>query len=119
MVQWDAEHAERWRRSQAQHSEVYGPATEKMLDLADIRAGNHVLDVAAGTGVQTLLAAHRVGPSGSVLATDISSDMLNIATDVVGRAGLTNLGTRVMDSENPQATAERELATVRMTPGVH
>ena len=54
MVQWDAERAERWMRDQAQRSEVYGNATEKMLELAEIRRGNRVLDVAAGAGEQTL-----------------------------------------------------------------
>jgi len=100
MAQWDADRAEWWMRSQAKRSDVYGAATERMLDLADLRTGNRVLDVAAGTGEQTLLAAQRVGPSGYVLATDISTDMLNIAADAVRRAGLTNVGTRVMDGES-------------------
>jgi ubiquinone/menaquinone biosynthesis C-methylase UbiE len=106
MAKWDAERAERWIHSQAQHSEVYRAATERMLELADLRTGNRVLDVAAGTGDQTLLAAQRVGPSGYVLATDISTDMLNIAANIVGRAGLTNVGTRVMDSENLNLDAD-------------
>jgi SAM-dependent methyltransferase len=106
MAQWDAERAERWIRSQARRSEVYGAATERMLDLADLRTGNRVLDVAAGTGDQTLLAAQQVGPSGYVLATDISTDMLDIAADVVRRVGLTNVGTRVMDSENLDLEAD-------------
>jgi ubiquinone/menaquinone biosynthesis C-methylase UbiE len=106
MAQWDAERAERWIRSQARRSEVYGAATERMLYLADLRTGNRVLDVAAGTGDQTLLAAQQVGPSGYVLATDISTDMLDIAADVVRRVGLTNVGTRVMDSENLDLEAD-------------
>ncbi len=54
MATWDAERVERWNRNQAQRSETFGPATEMMLELADLRAGNRVLDVAAGTGDQTL-----------------------------------------------------------------
>ena len=100
MAQWDTDWADGWMCSQAKRSDVYGAATERMLDLADLCTGNRVLDVAAGTGEQTLLAAQRVGPSGYVLATDISTDMLNIAADAVRRAGLTNVGTRVMDGEN-------------------
>jgi len=46
------------------------------------------------------LAAQRVGPSGYVLATDISTDMLEAAADAVRRAGLINVETRVMDGEN-------------------
>ena len=70
MANWD-DRAERRSRTQAERDEVYGPATESMLDLADLRTGNRVLDVAAGTGGQTLLAARRVGPTGYVLATDL------------------------------------------------
>ena len=51
-----SERAERWSRSQAQRSEVYGPATESMLDLAEISSGNRVLDVAAGTVDRSLSA---------------------------------------------------------------
>ena len=106
MAQWDAERAERWMRDQAQRSEVYGTATEKMLELAEIRTADRVLDVAAGAGDQTLLAARLVGPSGYVLATDISSDMLSIAAEMVRGAGLTNVDTRVMDGENVDLDAD-------------
>ncbi len=105
MATWD-ERAELWSRLKAQRSEVYGPATEMMLDLADLRTGNRVLDVAAGTGDQTLLAARRVGPNGYVLAIDISTNMLNTATDAVRRAGLTNVETRIMDAENLDLDAD-------------
>jgi ubiquinone/menaquinone biosynthesis C-methylase UbiE len=99
-------------RDEAQRSEVYGTATEKMLELAEIRTGDRVLDVAAGAGDQTLLAARLVGPSGYVLATDISSDMLNIAAEVVRRAGLKNVGTQVMDGENLDLGADSFAAVI-------
>jgi ubiquinone/menaquinone biosynthesis C-methylase UbiE len=57
--------AEQWRRGAAQRDEIYGPAAELMLDLANLGAGSRVLDVAAGTGDQTLFAARRVAcPAG-------------------------------------------------------
>ena len=105
MAHWDAERAEQWIRSQAQRNEVYKPATEKMLDLADLRPGSRVLDVAAGTGEQTLLAAQRVGPNGYVLATDISTSMLDAAAEAVRRAGLVNIESRLMDGENLELDA--------------
>lgn len=105
MARWD-DRAELWSRSQARISEAYGPATERMLDLADLRTGYRVLDVAAGTGDQTLLAARRVGPSGYVLATDISTNMLNAAADAVRRLGLTNVETRILDAENLDLDAD-------------
>ena len=46
---------------------IYGAATEIMLDLAGVQEGSRVLDVAAGSGESTLMAARRVGPTGYVL----------------------------------------------------
>ena len=106
MAKYDDERAELWSRSQAQRSEIYGPATERMLDLAELRSGSRVLDVAAGTGDQTLLAAQRVGPNGYVLATDISENMLSAAADAVRAVGLTNVETRIMDAENLDLDAD-------------
>jgi len=94
------EAAEQWQRGKAHRAEVTGPANEMMLDLANLRAGDRVLDVAAGTGDQTLMAARRVGPTGYVLATDISASMLNLAAEAVRNAGLANVDTRVMNAEN-------------------
>ena len=64
--------AERRSRGQAGRGKIYGQATELMLDVADVRTGSRVVDVAAGD--QTLFAARRVGANGCVLATDISAD---------------------------------------------
>jgi ubiquinone/menaquinone biosynthesis C-methylase UbiE len=58
-----------------------------------------VLDVAAGAGEQTLGIARRVGPGGSVLATDIAPHLLELAAAEARRAGLPNVTTRVMDGE--------------------
>ena len=91
---------DRWSRGQALRQQAYGAASEKMLDLANVQVGSRVLDVAAGTGEQTLMAARRVGPSGYVLATDISANMLNLAAEAASKAGFTNVDTRVMDAEN-------------------
>jgi ubiquinone/menaquinone biosynthesis C-methylase UbiE len=71
-----------------------------MLDLAELRPGNRVLDLAAGTGGQTIVAARRVGSTGSVLATDISSNILAFAAENAQNAGLNNVQTRVMDAEH-------------------
>jgi ubiquinone/menaquinone biosynthesis C-methylase UbiE len=83
-----------------------GPATELMLDLAEVQTASRVLDVAAGTGDQTLMAARRVGPTGSVLTTDVSASMLKLAADAAREAGLTNVETRVMDAENIDLDAD-------------
>jgi SAM-dependent methyltransferase len=77
------------------------PVTEAMLQLAHLKPGDRVLDLAAGAGEPSLSAAERVGPSGHVLATDISSNILAFAEQTARERGLTNFETRVMDGENP------------------
>ena len=98
--------AEEWQRGKAHRAEATRPANEMMLELADLRAGDRVLDVAAGTGDQTLMAARRVGANGYVLATDISASMLKIAAEAARNAGLTNIETKVIDAENIDLAAD-------------
>ena len=97
--QWQ-EAAAAWHRWGPTLEEWLGEATELMLDLARIGEGSRVLDVAAGAGGQTLAAARRVGPGGSVLATDISANILEFAAEEARAAGLGNVATRVMDGES-------------------
>ena len=97
--QWQAA-AEAWHRWGPTLAAWLGPATETMLDMAGVRSGSRVLDVAAGAGEQTLVAARRVGPDGYVLATDISSNILDFAAAEAANAGLRNVEIRVMDGEN-------------------
>src|SRR4051794_23765492 len=97
-AQW--EHAAAaWHRWGPTLEAWLGEATELMLDMAAVTAGSRVLDVAAGTGGQTLAAARRVGPDGSVLATDISPAILGHARTEAERAGLTNVAVRELDGE--------------------
>lgn len=97
--QWQ-EAAEAWRRWGPQLERWLGPATDLMLELAAIGPGARVLDIAAGAGGQTLEAARRVGPNGAVLATDISSNIIELAAQEARSAGLGNVASRVMDGEN-------------------
>src|SRR5260370_4893691 len=76
--QWQTA-AEAWNRWGPVIDQWLGATTEIMLEMANIHAGSSVLDVAAGSGGQTLATARRVGPSGSVLATDISSNILEFS----------------------------------------
>jgi SAM-dependent methyltransferase len=71
-----------------------------MLDLASVSRGLRVLDVAAGAGDQTLQAAARVGPGGSVLATDISPAILDFAAREAASAGHKSVKTQAMDGES-------------------
>jgi SAM-dependent methyltransferase len=70
-----------------------------MLDLARVGEGARVLDVAAGAGEQSFAIAARVGPRGSVLATDLSPAILAFAAAEAKTRGFENVTTRVGDGE--------------------
>jgi ubiquinone/menaquinone biosynthesis C-methylase UbiE len=93
--------AEAWHRWDDVLRAWLGPATEVMLDLARIGVGSQVLDVAAGAGEPAITAAARVGPTGRVLATDISSNILAFAEQAAAARGVGDLvETCVLDGEN-------------------
>jgi len=98
-AQWQAA-AEAWYRWGPTLAEWLGEATAILFDMAGIGVGHKILDVAAGAGEQTLLAARRAGPTGHVLATDISANILEFAKQAAASAGLKNVETRAMDGEN-------------------
>jgi SAM-dependent methyltransferase len=74
--------------------------TNQMLDMANVKEGHSVLDIAAGDGDQSLMAAKRVGPNGYVLATDISSKLLDYASKSAKAKGYNQMETRFMDAGN-------------------
>jgi SAM-dependent methyltransferase len=76
-----------------------GEATELMLDQAGVGPGSRVLDVAAGAGGQTLWAARRTGPDGSVLATDIAEALIERLRANALAAGATHVSGVVADAE--------------------
>ena len=96
--QWE-DYAEGWSAWGSFLETWLGAATERMLNLAGVRAGDRVLDVAAGAGGQGIAAARRVGPSGQVLATDLSPTILEYASRAAEAASVANLSTLELDGE--------------------
>jgi len=89
-----------------------GPSTELLLDMCGVVKGSRVLVVAAGAGDETLQIAERVGPSGHVVATDISSRILEFAARNAETSGFRNVETRVMDGEDLNALDEESFDAV-------
>lgn len=75
---------------------------EKLTDIVTINPGDHVLDIATGTGVVALAAAIKTGQQGQVQAIDLSENMLNEAKQKCHNAGLDNIKFHVMDAEKPE-----------------
>ncbi len=99
LQQWESA-AEAWHRWGPLLSDWLGKPTEMMLDMAGIGTGSRVLDVAAGAGDQTMVVASRIGPSGRVLATDLSPGILEFAAARAREAGLNNVDTCELDGES-------------------
>lgn len=89
-----------WKRSKADRDQLLGGATELMLREAGVGEGTQLLDVAAGTGDQTFMAARMIGPSGDVVATDISGNMLQVLADIARQEALNNITIHVMDAQH-------------------
>jgi SAM-dependent methyltransferase len=59
--------------------------------LIDLQPGNRVLDLGSGGGIDVLLSASRVGPTGKVYGLDMTDEMLALARENQRRAGATNV----------------------------
>ena len=59
--------------------------------LAELRAGEVVLDLGSGGGIDVLLSARRVGPTGKAYGLDMTGEMLELARKNQAEAGLTNV----------------------------
>ncbi|MDE2181536.1 MAG: arsenite methyltransferase [Alphaproteobacteria bacterium] len=59
--------------------------------LAELKAGEIVLDLGSGGGIDVLLSARRVGPTGKAYGLDMTDEMLALARDNQKKAGLANV----------------------------
>ncbi|WP_250447791.1 methyltransferase domain-containing protein, partial [Actinotalea sp. C106] len=84
---------------------LYGGATAELPDaavlaslgcgnptaVADLRAGERVLDLGSGGGIDVLLSARRVGPTGFAYGVDMTTEMLELARANAAEAQATNV----------------------------
>ncbi|HUF13951.1 MAG TPA: arsenite methyltransferase [Longimicrobiales bacterium] len=68
--------------------------------LADLREGEVVLDLGSGGGIDVLLSARRVGPTGKAYGVDMTNEMLALARRNAAEAGVTNVEFLKGDIEN-------------------
>lgn len=95
---WDSV-AEAWRRWWRVFEAGAQPLNEHLVDLAGVRPGTRVLDLATGLGEPALTAAQRVGASGRVIGLDLAPGMLALARERAVEADVTNLELREGDAD--------------------
>ncbi|MGB8967160.1 MAG: methyltransferase domain-containing protein [Candidatus Cybelea sp.] len=95
--EWSAA-AKGWAAGQEDLSET-SPVTRQLIELANITAGNSVLDVACGSGDPAFAIAKVVGPRGRVIGLDITPDMIGCAIALARNFGITNVEFRTKNSE--------------------
>ena len=75
------------------------PAQQKLLQLANIKDGDKIIDIACGTGLVSFPAAELAGEKGFVLANDISDKMVEAGTAIAKERDLSNISFQRMDAE--------------------
>ena len=88
-----------WERRRADIERVMAPVREWMLRVLGPRAGDTVLELAAGAGDTGFEAAALVGGSGRLISSDFSPAMLEAARRRGAELGVENVEYRVIDAE--------------------
>lgn len=78
------------------------PAQDLLLQMAQVQHGEHVIDIACGTGLVSFRAAENTGRDGEVVGTDISDKMIEFAASIAKQKQQDNLQFLRMDAEDLQ-----------------
>jgi enediyne biosynthesis protein CalE5 len=92
-----------WMKHDERMRHITLPLTRRML--STVERGHRVLDIATGVGDPAISIAEKVGPSGSVLATDLVAEMLAFAREKATERGVKNIEFRQVDGEGINAPA--------------
>jgi arsenite methyltransferase len=71
--------------------------------VADLAAGETVLDLGSGAGADVLISARRVGPTGKAIGLDMTDEMLALARRNAERAGVENVEFRAVTSSRSRS----------------
>src|SRR5215469_6255048 len=78
---WNSSGGRRWVERQQSQDIVPAPILQATLERAQLRQGEHAVDIGCGTGASSIALAERIGPSGEVLGIDVSAPMLARAAE--------------------------------------
>jgi arsenite methyltransferase len=89
------------------------PVRDRMLDRAEIQAGDTVLDVGCGDGLIAFGALERVGPDGHVIFSDISEDLLDVSRDLADGDSRCGFVLAAADDLEPVVDESVDVVTMR------
>ncbi len=75
---------------------------EAVVNTMNLKPGNVVADIGAGTGYFTRRFAVAVGPNGTALGLDIEESMVNHMNEEAKKMGLNNYNARIVKTDNPE-----------------
>jgi SAM-dependent methyltransferase len=99
-----------WRKWHAEIAAFTRGATEALLEAAQLRPGQRVLELACGVGDPALSIAEEIAPTGRVTATDLGPGMMSLAEELARKKGLTNIEFREANAESlpfPEGSYDR------------
>ena len=85
------EYADEWLDGIPESSIESFAGTGNPFSLGELRTGERVVDVGCGAGIDSLIAAKKVGPEGRVIGVDMTPAMLEKARQAAGATGLANV----------------------------
>jgi ubiquinone/menaquinone biosynthesis C-methylase UbiE len=107
--------AKAWRKWHNKLVPHLASLTKVLLEAAAILPGAKVLDIASGSGEPALTISEMLGPTGKVMATDLSTGMLKIAEDNANKANKNNLEFKQADvHELPFEDGSYDVVTCRL-----
>jgi arsenite methyltransferase len=85
------EYADEWLKDIPESSIESFAGTGNPFSLGELRPGERVVDLGSGAGIDSLIAAKKVGPEGRVIGVDMTPAMLEKARQAAEEAGLSNV----------------------------
>jgi SAM-dependent methyltransferase len=79
---WNGPGGQRWADRQQHQDVVFAPVSAALIDCANVKNGERIIDVGCGCGAISISLAQKTGPTGHVVGVDVSAPMLARARQI-------------------------------------